>query len=58
MADIASTHRSRNDELRSESPVRECAKESWSKPEIVDYQPVTVAHGINRNIGDGINNLS
>lgn len=38
--------------------VSDDAKEVWSKPEIVDYQPVTVAHGISWRIGDGISNLS
>ncbi|QNO28356.1 hypothetical protein EEB18_005230 [Sphingopyxis sp. OPL5] len=34
------------------------AREAWIKPEIVDFQPVTVARGISYRIGDGINNLS
>jgi len=34
------------------------SKEGWAKPEIVDYQPVTVARGISYRIGDGVNNLS
>lgn len=34
------------------------SKEVWAKPEIVDYQPVTVARGVQYRIGDGVSNLS
>ena len=34
------------------------AREAWIKPEIVDFQPVTVARGISYRIGDGFSNLS
>ena len=33
------------------------AREVWVKPEITDFQPVTVARGISYRIGDGISNL-
>ena len=33
-------------------------KETWVKPEITDFKPVTVAQGISYRIGDGISNLS
>jgi len=47
----------------SDNPLRSgeatpMAKELWSKPEITDFQPVTVARGISYRIGDGISNLS
>lgn len=32
-------------------------KETWVKPEITDFKPVTVAQGISYRIGDGISNL-
>jgi hypothetical protein len=46
-----------DNQLRSDD-VTSVAKEIWSKPEIADYQPVTVARGISYRIGDGISNLS
>ncbi len=33
-------------------------KEKWSKPEIIDYKPVTITQGISYRIGDGISNLT
>ena len=47
----------------SDNPLRSgeatsVAKELWSKPEITDFQPVTVARGISYRIGDGFSNLS
>jgi hypothetical protein len=47
----------------SDNPLRSgeapsMAKELWSKPEITDFQPVTVARGISYRIGDGLSNLS
>ncbi|MGB3848217.1 hypothetical protein [Sphingopyxis sp. YF1] len=51
-ADLGCDNQLRSDEVTS------VAKEIWSKPEIADYQPVTVARGISYRIGDGISNLS
>lgn len=33
-------------------------RETWVKPEITDFKPVTVAQGISYRVGDGISNLS
>lgn len=35
----------------------EGAKDAWVKPEITEFEPVTVARGISYRIGDGISNL-
>jgi hypothetical protein len=34
------------------------AKPKWEKPEITDFQPVTVARGAGLNPGDGLSNLT
>lgn len=34
------------------------AKPKWEKPEIVDFQPITVARGLGGNPGDGGANLT
>jgi hypothetical protein len=33
-------------------------RERWDKPQIIDYQPLTIARGIAYRIGDGVSNLS
>ncbi|HSX53792.1 MAG TPA: hypothetical protein VLG14_00705 [Sphingomonas sp.] len=58
MTVITSANLQHDDAPVSEPAVRELVREVWSKPEIVDYQPVTVARGVQWRIGDGVSNLS
>lgn len=46
------------DIVHNTNEVLASAKEAWIKPEIADFQPVTVARGISYRIGDGFSNLS
>lgn len=46
------------DALHNTNEALASAKEAWTKPEIADFQPVTVARGISYRIGDGVSNLS
>ena len=46
------------DIVHNTNEVLASAKEAWIKPDIVDFQPVTVARGISYRIGDGFSNLS
>lgn len=34
------------------------AKPKWEKPEITDFQPITVARGAGSNAGEGVNNVT
>ncbi|HSX53793.1 MAG TPA: hypothetical protein VLG14_00710 [Sphingomonas sp.] len=58
MIDSKSADLRHDDALASGKQEQALAKEIWSKPEIVDYQPVTVARGLSYRIGDGFSNLS
>jgi hypothetical protein len=45
-------------EVQEGIEVMSTAKPTWEKPEITDFQPITVARGAGGNPGDGLSNLT
>ena len=45
-------------ELQENIQTASAAKPKWEKPEIVDFQPITVARGAGGNPGDNGSNLT
>ena len=45
-------------EAAQATAITSVAKPKWEKPEVIDFQPITVSRGVSNIVGDGISNLT